>query len=50
MVLLPMTSASAIAAEVRAGVPVVIKDNVDVTGEPTRHGSLAYDDVAATRP
>ena len=32
-----------------AGVPFAIKDNVDVTGEPTRHGSLAYDDVPATR-
>lgn len=30
-----------------AGVPVAIKNNVDVTGEPTRHGSLAYDDVPA---
>lgn len=26
-----------------AGVPIAIKDNVDIAGEPTRHGSLAVD-------
>ena len=31
-----------------AGVPIAIKDNVDLTGEPTRHGSLAFDMTPAT--
>ena len=30
-----------------AGVPIAIKDNVDLAGEPTRHGSRAYDDTPA---
>ncbi len=31
-----------------AGVPIAIKDVVDVAGEPTRHGSLATSDEPAT--
>lgn len=31
-----------------AGVPVAIKDNLDVAGEATRHGSLACSDALAT--
>jgi len=31
-----------------AGVPVAVKDVVDVAGEPTRHGSLATSDEPAT--
>lgn len=32
-----------------AGVPVAIKDNIDVMGESTRDGSAAYPDIPASR-